>query len=486
MSHRKVWTIGEVESRRAALNKVAAILERVSLTHAGQQRRLDVIEHRIKNMSTAISNVPEDILIHIFVIARFECGVSPELLASVCHRWLAVVHGALGAPLWSELNLHMAYNVAAIAITRKTTRYLERSRTYPISYKLSADRGVSAEEMDQLRVITKASMSRCTDIDVTPFVFRSWFPLQGPLRLRRLRISDYVGFSVTGKYPSSLLKAQCPSLRELEIFMTGPAASECSIPLLENVSKFAAITHLRIEVMDFIDARLLGALASFHNLRFLYWCDTYALPRGRERAIALSLPQLERLVLHSSHAGFRVFPILDAPLLRHLELFASPTEYPAHWALLNPVRFPNLQTLYSSTADRDMYRIAAAIECHPKLRNVRWKVEVRSISKSIRSFSSFLRKDVLGVRSRPLLHQLGWFSIVPTQPLPSHPESNSLYTKIAHEVAKFAILWDETPAERRSNFKLCLDNDLVRASQEISRVVEEHPDIILPRVHPLE
>jgi hypothetical protein len=64
-------------------------------------------------------HVPNDVLMLIFTTARFQCGVVPERLASVCHRWLAVVHGALGAPLWSEIDLNMTSDGDAVALARK-------------------------------------------------------------------------------------------------------------------------------------------------------------------------------------------------------------------------------------------------------------------------------------------------------------------------------------------------------------------------------
>ena len=143
--HRESWTIGKVESQRRALNKRGAILDRLLLAHAYQRKRLDVIGHRLENTSTAISRIPDDILILILIKARFECKVAPELLSSVCHRWLAIVHGALGAPLWSHIELDMTSKEETVTLEAKTIRYLERSRTYPISFTFDLDASLLEE-----------------------------------------------------------------------------------------------------------------------------------------------------------------------------------------------------------------------------------------------------------------------------------------------------------------------------------------------------
>jgi hypothetical protein len=259
-------------------------------------------------------------------------------------------------------------------------------------------------------------------------------------------------------------------------------APHITAPLLANVSEFASITHLRISVTTVIG--LWDALASFHNLRHLDWhhygSDASVAPG---EAAILSLPKLERLTFHENDR-FRAFSLLDAPLLRHLELYAYALADPEHWAWVDPVRFPNLQTLRYGTRDYNMRRIVAAIEGHPKLRNVCWEIPITLMSKSIRALSSILSEAVsVPHPSPPLLHQLDRFSIIPYD-CTSHLKSED--AGIVLQLAKFGVLWYALPAESRPKFKLCLDRKLVKASPEISRVVERYPGVFFRDDHPLE
>jgi hypothetical protein len=454
----------------------------------------------VKNMSMAVGHVPDDVLISIFTIARFECGVAPGLLASVCHRWLAIVDGTLGALLWSHIRLDVTPETEAITLARETMRCLDRSHTYPISYHLKASSGVPAESIDILSTITRASMSRCIDLDIASLhKFRSWFPLDGPLTLKRLQISGTSWHVEEGIPPFTLLETPCPSLSKLELSLTNPGSrifsmgdsSDITPSLLANVSKLASITHLRITVDTILE--VWDALASFHHLQHLDWYHTGSddgVVQGEGNgAAAVSLPKLERFRFHD-RANLHALSMLSAPLLRHLELIAYPGHFAGglgHWTLLNPVRFPNLQTMGVFTEDREMYRIVSAIEGHLKLRNVCWQIQIQSMSGSIRALSSLLRKTVSAPQPSPmLLHQLDWFSISPAGRIPAHLQSKEVYAEIARELAKFADIWDVLPAERRPNFTLCLSRSFVEASQEIARVVQKYPDIVLPRIHPFE
>ena len=432
-------------------------------------------------MSRAVNRVPDDALIRIFTVAQFECGVVPELLASVCHRWLAVLHGPLGAPLWSNIDIIVTPKVEDVALARKTIRYLEHSRNYPISFQLGLTGAVPDNNTTELlRAITRPSLHRCTDLKVTSFqTFRSWFPLRGPLSLKSVQIrGDARGDEWVS--PCILLEAQCLSLRKLDLHMTRPAASDI-ISILANVSMFASITHLRIATK--IIAGVREALASFHSLEDLYW--RHIIPgtnvvqgvEGEENeAVAFSLPKLKKLWL-CSNATFRALSRLSAPMLQHLQLSKYATENPAHWALLDPVRFPNLHTLECFTNDQDIHRIVNSIEGHPKLHTVCWEIQTQFMSDSFCALSSFLGKET----SLPFLHQVDRFSIMSTdcRPLPSGSKSDELYSDIAHQLARFALLQSALPAERRPNFKLC--TNLVQASKKIANVVEMYPNIFLPQ-----
>ena len=468
-------------------------MKRFILAHADEERRLHIIGRRAANMSTAVGRVPDDVLIRIFTMARFLYDVAPELLASVCHRWLAMAHGAIGAPLWSDIELNVTPEVEIIALARKIMRYLDRSRAHPISYHLKAAARVTANDIDLLRTITRASMSRCTNLDVPSFsMFRSWFPLDGQLTLKQLHIRETLPASLftwlVGEFiPSTVLEAPCPSLCELELSLQD--APTITTSLLANVSKFASITHLHIKVHTIRE--VWDSLGSFHSLQYLDWYhtgpDDGVVQGGENGAATLTLPKLERFRFYDN-ARLRAPSMLDAPLLRHLELTASPSHYTDldHWALLNPDQFPKLQTLVSRTEDRDMYRIVSAIEGHPTLRNVYWEIRIQSMPESIRALSSLLRRVISTPQPPPmLLYQLDWFSIMVTKRLPPDPELEELYAEIARELARFVDIWDVLPAERRPGFNLCLSQSLVKASQEIARVVEKHPDIVLPRIHPL-
>ena len=469
------------------MNKRGTVLQRLLLVHADQLRRLDIIGRRVENMSRAVDRVPDDILLHIFTMARFECDVVPELLVSVCHRWLAVVHGPLGALLWSDIDIRMTPGVDAVALVKKTLRHLERSRKYPISVHLGPTEAVPERgTRGLLHTITRPSLHRCTDLNVASFeTFRSWFPLDGPLSLKSLHISGEAWGSEEVS-PCTLLRAQCLSLSKLKLCMRGPAASDIT-SILANVSTFTSITHLHIEAQATVEVR--EALASFHSLQNLRWRHLVSYTEevqdaeGEEtEAVALSLPKLRQLTL-DGNAVFRALSGLSAPMLQTLLLLEYATEDPAHWALLIPVQFPNLQNLQCATEDQDMYRIVGSIEGHPKLRNVCWEIRTRFMPDSICALSSFLGQETLGAQSSlPFLHHVDRFSIMPTTPLPSSSTSNELYSDIADQLAIFAVLWNALPAERRPNFKLCMDASLVEASKKIAGVVEMYPDIFLPRV----
>ena len=431
-------------------------------------------------MSRAVNRVPDDALVRIFTMAQFECGVVPELLASVCHRWLAVLHGPLGALLWSNIDIKVTPKVEDVALAQKTMRYLERSRKYPISFRLGPPEAVpNKDTTDLLHTITRPSLHRCTDLSVASFeTFRSWFPLRGPLSLKSIRISGEVKGDEEVS-PCTLLEAQCLSLRKLELRMTGPATSDIT-SILASVSTFASINHLRIETENVAEVR--EALASFHNLQYLHWAhlaSDIVMAQDAEdeqnEAVALSLSRLEKLRLHGN-ATFRALSRLSAPMLQHLLFFEYATENQAHWALLNPVRFPNLHILECFTEDQDIHRIVNSIEGHPKLHAVCWEIQTQFMSDSFRALSSFLGKET----SLPFLHQVDRFSITSTRPLPSGSTSDGLYSDIAHQLARFAVLRNALPAERRPNFKLCID--LVEASKKIASVVEMHPDILLSHV----
>jgi len=184
------------------------------------------------------------------------------------------------------------------------------------------------------------------------------------------------------------------------------------------------------------------------------------------------LPKLARLQLQG-HTVFHALSLLRAPSLHHVELTAYPSEDPQHWALLHPAaRFPSLVTLDCQTEDHDMYRIAQTIRGHPKLRNVNWEIPAQFISDSLGVLCHLARQG-----SCPFRHQLDRFSITTTNT--SLGETGELsFSKIAQELEKLVILWDTTRAESRPDFKLGLDEGLVRAWHEIARIVQEHCDVL--------
>jgi hypothetical protein len=465
-----------------------AILGRILLAHTAHQKGLDVIERRLENIATTVGRVPDHVLMCIFTMARFECDVPPEVLASVCHRWMAVVHGAYGAPLWSKIDLIVGYQDEAITLAERTIRHLERSRNHPISYNLGVgvDEYVSTDSINLLRSVMGASMSRCTELIVDSFhMFESWFPLDGPLILKKLEIRDS-GLNVFEASPALLPEAGCPSLSELRLIIRGCPAEGFVSSVLSNVSQCASITHLHIDVEDAV-LEVRDALGSFHDIEHLVWHDSWAMEEADEgEAVALLLPKLERLDLHD-HNEHRALSGLSAPMLRCLKLSKYNTDNLAHKTLLSPVRFPNLEALWCSVEGQNMSRIAGVITTHPKLRNIWWRIPVHSLSNCIHTLSSLLSKDALENQPlRPFLHQLDWFSI-PVTNIP-HIQSSpfAMYAHIAYQLAKFAILRNELPAGCRPQFKICLDAALVGESTEIARVIQKHPDIIFPSVHPLE
>ena len=467
--------------QRTAFATRGAILERILLAHTAHKKELDVTERRLENMATAVGRVPNDVLICIFTMARFEYDVAPEVLASVCHKWMAVVHGAHGALLWSKIDLIVGYQDETIMLAERTIRHLNRSRNYPISCNLGAEtyEDISADAMDLLRSVVRASMSRCTKLVLASFhQFESWFPLDGPLILKKLEIKES-GSNIKGASPTLLPEAGCPSLRELRLTIEGylRRAPGFVSSVLSNVSQFASITCLYIDVEGAI-LEVRDALGSFHDLKHLVWHD-YGMREevNEDESVALSLPKLERLELQH-HIQLRALSRLTAPMLRCLK-----SEYdmanPVHGALLSPVRFPNLEALWCSTGCWDMGRVADVITPHPKLRNVWWHIPVGSLSECIGTLSSLMSEQP----SRPFLHRLDWLSI---PVIDVHSSRSSMHADIAFQLSKFAILRNQLPAKCQPQFKLCLDAALVTKSPRIARVVQKYPDIIFPSIHTFE
>lgn len=280
--------------------------------------------------------------------------------------------------------------------------------------------------------------------------------------------------------PRALLEAPWPLLNELGISVPNLAASDAA-GLLSSASKFASITNLRISLNEATDtdAQIPKALALFPSLQELRLSGR----PSREEAvpISLSLPNLDRLVLHRQ-AMIRAFSLLSAPRLQHLALAAYPEENPTpvHWALLRPPRFPNLRSLRCETEDGDMHLIADCIQGHPHLRDVHWEIEAQSAPQSIATLSSLMLNASHTQPSGTLLSQLDWFSIT----FSIAPEaSEELYARVACQLEMFAVTQDTIPAESRPKFKLCLESSLVEASPEIARVVLMHRDIFLPDIH---
>jgi len=430
-------------------------------------------------MAANVCRVPEDVLMCIFTMARFECDVAPEVLASVCHQWMTVVHGTYGALLWSKIDLIVGYQDEMITLAERTIRHLDRSRNYPISCNLGvrADRYISADAIDLLRSVVRESMSRCTELVVTSFhEFESWFPLDGPLILKKLEIRDS-GLNTDEVSPALLPEAGCPSLSEFRLVIENYPAEGFVLSVLSNVSQFASITRLHVDVVDAV-FEVRDALGSFHDLKHLVWHDSEVMEEvDEDDVVAVSLPKLERLDLND-HNQLRA---LSAPMLRCLKSQYD-TKNPAHAALLSPVRFPNLEALWCSVEGWNMRRIPDLITLHPKLQNLWWQIPVRSLSECIGTLSSLMSEQPL----RPFLRQLDWFSI-PVTNIP-HIQSSpfTMYANIAFQLAKFAILRNRLPAGCRPRFKLCLDAALVKESTDIARVVQKHPDIIFPSIHTFE
>jgi len=366
-----------------------------------------------------------------------------------------------------------------LTLEAKTIRYLERSRTYPISFAFNLDASM-LEEFELLHTITSTSMSRCVNLNIVSFdILKHWPPLGGTLVLKRLEITGELWSDEVGTRPYTILETECPSLNKFELDMMGSGAPAVTTSLLANISKFASITHLHITMLDAV-IEVRDALAAFHDLQCLWW---YSEESSDEEfaATALSLPKLEQLKLEGDTL-FLSLTMLNAPLLRRLEL-RTYSENLLHWELLNPVQFPDLETLYCYARDSNVRRILGAIEGHYSLRNVCWRIRDQFIPEFIRAFS----KSALAAQSsQPLLPQLDSVSIIPdVSKIPDEkpPPPSRWYAEIARQLTKFVALWNELSADRRSTFKLCLDEALVEASQEIADAVASYPEILVPRVH---
>ena len=113
-----------------------------------------------------------------------------------------------------------------------------------------------------------------------------------------------------------------------------------------------------------------------------------------------------------------------------------------HWALLDPVRFPSLQTLRFYTKDKDPYRIVDAIEGHPNLRNVYWEIRFQFMSECIRSLSSLLSGGDPAPATAVTPIGSGYNN---SHLLPGARES---HVSSAIQLSKYAIFYNVLPEER--------------------------------------
>lgn len=479
--NRRLWSTGSVEARQYALEKRGAILEQISLRHTRDLKQLAVLRSRVQNTSQKVDRLPDDVLLLVFSMAIAHNNVTPAFLASVCHRWMAVIYGDVGALLWSTIDLNAYSPVGAAESAERALRFVERSRSRPLTLFLRGEQ-VEPNDAALLRAVIRPAFGRVHKLVVENLEsFASWFPLEGPCTsLHHLTLK---GSARNAADEMIIFASPCPSLQRLELLPDddGLVGDPQTRSILRNVSELTSITHLHIGASDEANG-IYACLKSFPQLEYLRWrpFDSADAPQdGADelQIIPLHLPNLKTLVVASEIV--RCLCELEAPLVQVLhigEIFVGAD----YWGFMSPVRFPALKKItcvypmWSTDHDIDM------LFDHTHLEDATWVLYASDISDFLGDLSLRLSQQA----AQSSLSKLRWLNLVCLAPYSEgyHPTDDDCDAEIVHQLRSLFIHRDALRSRSQIHFKVRLNADLVNSSTKLAALVADHPYIVSDEV----
>ncbi|KAF8315620.1 hypothetical protein DL93DRAFT_2166583 [Clavulina sp. PMI_390] len=481
-------TLGAVEARQRVISQRGELIQQLLAVHEREHARLQLLRGTVRNYSTPIGGMPDEILLMIFSMAQSLEG-SNYRFGSVCRQWRDVTHGPVGSKLWSQPSVRINSRASIIPQSKILSHGLSLSAPHPIHLSLqSGTNDVSSDETELVLSVALPTARRWHGLSIQPFeCFKSWFPLsQDTTSLRTIDIRGPGWKETEAMLSSPILSTPAPFLRSFEITLTTSISPRLSSVLLLNIAAFGAVTHLNIQVGDAV-REVFEALHSFRGLESLQWRyfgtnrpsslnDTEGNPPR-----PLHLLKLKKLVVAGTPAMMALHT-LDAPLLESLDMseldVTKASEGTQDFYLVYPAKFPLLKFLRCSQETWPVGRVVEVMTSHEELHVIVWTIHIERFASLVqqigRSLSRIAEQPSHVDGSLLPFQNLNTIYLTCREPFPFDICRYGYDTMIVQALESLVLRMSAISSYGSFSFVLLLSEDLVRASQAIKKLVEEN------------
>ena len=346
--------------------------------------------NRLRNASSPIAALPDELLAQIFILGLNDCqGHSPtptsayiHAISSTCFNFRRV---ALATPLlWSTIVYDYPLNAEDPPPLDVISMYLSRSASHPLDLAITFEPR-HLGELRRLLQLVQPHLVRCRrlELNLSNYTVELALPLSGPLHNLKtldLCISDFArNISEQPAVPLRILLDGSGCQLE-SLHLAGP------YPFKRSHLSPSKLSTLRYIASSSPFSSVARFAAPFHALRSLEITMIHPIQSLIPGSEPYVLPALQSLSIINLEA-FLFMRYIEAPALRHLHLWiqhgkeindsfsslAFSTEHPLH--------FPKLRTLslMSSTAESELVSarvIAEYVAAHPRLVALRVPLDV--------------------------------------------------------------------------------------------------------------